>query len=97
MLRHPVVANLWEDCELDLTGSSLTTERERELWTVADWLAHRAYGIQLLLINSGPWRDATATYYTESGFFYKQQLPYLMGQLRHKKVELKLSFWSTGA
>ena len=52
-------------------------------------LAHRAYGIELLRINSGPWRDATFTYFTESSFFCKQQLAYLMGQLRHKKVELK--------
>ena len=59
-------------------------------------LAHRAFGIELLLINSGPWRDATYPSSTESSSFYKQQLPYLMGQLRHKKVELKLSFWSTG-
>ncbi len=96
ILRHPLIPHLWEDCELDLTASSLTSQRERELWRIADWLARRAYGIQLLLINSGPWRDANVTDYTESGFFYKQQLPYLMGQLRHKGVQLKLSFWSTG-
>lgn len=96
VLRHPLIPHLWEDCELDLTASSMTTQRERELWRIADWLARRAYGIQLLLINSGPWRDSMVTDYTESGFFYKQQLPYLMGQLRHKGVQLKLSFWSTG-
>ncbi len=96
ILRHPLIPHLWQDCELDLTASSLTTQRERELWRIADWLARRASGIQLLLINSGPWRDANVTDYTESGFFYKQQLPYLMGQLRHKGVQLKLSFWSTG-
>ena len=96
VLRHPTIANLWEDCELDLTASSLTYQRERELWKIADWLARRAYGIQLLLINSGPWRSATLTEYTESGFFFKQQLPYLMGQLHYKRVCLKLSFWSTG-
>ena len=96
VLRHPIIANLWEDCELDLSACSLTYQRERELWKIADWLARRAYGIQLLRINSGPWRSATLTDYTESGFFFKQQLPYLMGQLHYKRVCLKLSFWSTG-
>ena len=36
VLRHPQIADLWEDCELDLTASALTADRERELWTVAD-------------------------------------------------------------
>lgn len=96
ILRHPLIPQLWQDIELDLTASSLTTQRERELWRIADWLARRASGIQLLLINSGPWRNANVADHTESGCFYKQQLPYLMGQLRHKGVQLKLSFWSTG-
>ncbi|KAL0028254.1 hypothetical protein WJX79_004995 [Trebouxia sp. C0005] len=95
ILRHPLIPQLWQDIELDLTASSLTTQRERELWRIADWLARRASGIQLLLINSGPWRNANVADHTESGCFYKQQLPYLMGQLRHKGVQLKLSFWST--
>ena len=96
VLRHPLIPNLWQDCELELTAASLTTQRERELWRIADWLARRAPGIQLLLIHSGPWRDANVIPFTESGFFYKQQLPYLLGQLRHKGVQLKLSFWSAG-
>ena len=95
ILRHPVIPHVYGDCELDLTASSLTPLRERELWRIADWLARRAYGIQLLLINSGPWRGISGDV-TESGFFYAQQLPYLMGQLRHKEVQLKVSFWSTG-
>lgn len=36
VLRHPLIADLWEDCELDLTASALTADRERELWTIAD-------------------------------------------------------------
>ena len=36
VLRHPLIANLWEDCELDLTASAVTADRERELWTIAD-------------------------------------------------------------
>ena len=95
ILRSPVISHVYGDCELDLTAASLTPLRERELWRIADWLARRAYGIQLLLINSGPWRGISGDV-TESGFFYAQQLPYLMGQLRHKQVQLSISFWSTG-
>lgn len=36
VLRHPLIADLWEDCELDLTADALTADRERELWTIAD-------------------------------------------------------------
>ena len=36
VLRYPLIIDLWEDCELDLTASALTEDRERELWTVAD-------------------------------------------------------------
>lgn len=96
VLRHPVIANLWEDCELDLTATALTAEREEELWIIAQWLARRAYGIPRLLVSSGSWHDSASGYITESGSFYKEQFPYLLGQLRYRKVDLKLSFCSTG-
>ncbi|KAL3143390.1 hypothetical protein ABBQ38_002215 [Trebouxia sp. C0009 RCD-2024] len=95
VLRHPVIANLWEDCELDLTATALTAEREEELWIIAQWLARRAYGIPRLLVSSGSWHDSASGYITESGSFYKEQFPYLLGQLRYRKVDLKLSFCST--
>ena len=96
VLRHPKIVNMWEDCELDLTATAVTAEREDELWVIADWLARRAYGMPRLLISSGSWHDAAFHSITESGSFYQQQFPYLLGQLRYRKVELKLSFYSTG-
>ena len=36
VLRHPLITDLWQGCELDLTASAVTADRERELWSIAD-------------------------------------------------------------
>lgn len=95
ILRHPIIPHLWNECELDLGRLPLDFNRDKELWQTADWLARRAYGIRLLVIVSTAWRSQDNVL-TESGYFYKQQLPYLLGQLQYRGINLRLSF-STGA
>ena len=96
VLRQPIIPDLWYECELDLGEQGLDLQRDKELWQTVDWLARRAYGITLLVIVSAAWRrDLNHNVFTESGYFYKQQLPYLLGQLHFKGIDLRLSF-STG-
>ena len=93
VLRHPIIADLWNECELDLSGHALSLPRDKELWQTVSWLARRAYGITLLVIVSTAWANKVQNLaFTEAGYFYKQQLPYLLGQLHFKGINLRLSF-----
>lgn len=95
VLRQPIISDLWSECELDLGAQPVDLRRDKELWQTAGWLARRAYGIKLLVILTAAWRGGDSML-TESGYFFRQQLPYLLGQLHYKGIQLKLSF-STGS
>ena len=97
VLRHPTLPDLWNECELDLSAHALSLSRDKELWQTVNWLARRAYGIRLLVIVSTAWAsnlhyNLPSASVTESGYFFKQQLPYLLGQLHFKGINLRLSF-----